>query len=80
MKGTRSIWPAGAGMVRHPPAHPPAFPLAGKRATPRSVERSGAFISPTAISRTRSKPWIITSMLERTTASPSRPNFFWYCL
>ena len=40
---------------------------------PRRARRS-------AISLTRSKPWIMTSMLDCTTASPSLPNFFTYCL
>ena len=32
------------------------------------------------ISCTRSKPWVMTSMLDFTTPSPNRPNFFTYCL
>ena len=41
---------------------------------------SAAASSPILISLTRSKPWVMTSMLELTTASPSLPNFFTYCL
>ena len=52
----------------------------GSSALPRSVERSAASSSPTLISRTSSKPLVMTSMLEVTTPSPSLPNFFTYCL
>ena len=52
----------------------------GSSGLPRSVERSAASSSPILISCTRSKPCVMTSMLEFTTASPSLPNFFTYCL
>ena len=69
-----------SGIPIHSPAPSPFPPTTGRSAWPRSVERSGASSSPTLISRTSSNPLVMTSMLEFTTASPSRPNFLTYCL
>ena len=83
--GGRAAWPAGGSVERQPPVvqlSPPTVAISrmGSSAWPRRVDRSAAASSPIAISLTRSKPWIMTSMLDLTTASPSLPNFFTYCL
>ena len=71
-------------MERQPPVVQSPLPTVaisriGSSGCPRREDLSAAAISPIAISFTRSKPCVITSMLEFTTASPSLPNFFTYC-
>ena len=78
VSGVRSCWPTGTGMERHPTWHASLSSKSGRSASPRNVDRSGASSSPKRISRTRSEPWVMTSIFEFTTASPSRPNFFTY--
>ena len=84
MTGVRSSCPSGISWERQvaQPSPPPFVGVAasGRIGNPRSVDRSAASISPIGISRTRLKPWVMTSMFDCTTASPRRPNFFLYCL
>jgi hypothetical protein len=80
--GSARALAGGTGVERQPVLHPPAVASSrmGSSAWPRRLERSAAVSAPILISLTCSKPWVMTSMLDLTTASPSLPNFLTYCL